>query len=86
LFDREGGQSPSPAFGEPVQHVPTEISKLYDEARNCMKVAAYSCAVLGLRTLLAHIAVERGAPSGKPFAAYVKFLTEKGFAPAGSEA
>jgi hypothetical protein len=49
-----------------------------------MKVGAFTCAVLGLRTLLSHIAVEKGADPGKSFQYYVKHLTENGYAPAGS--
>jgi len=78
-------QSPAPAFGAEVSSVPPDISTLYNEARQCMQVKAYTCSVLGLRTLLSHIAVERGAAQGLSFQAYVKYLTEKGYAPAGSE-
>jgi hypothetical protein len=32
-----------------------------------------------------HIAVERGAPTGKDFVSYVKFLVDNHYAPPGSE-
>jgi hypothetical protein len=77
-------QSPAPAFGAKVDHLPSDVESLYEEARQCMQVKAYTCAVLGLRTLLSHIAVERGAEKGLSFQAYVTYLVEKGLAPAGS--
>jgi hypothetical protein len=81
----EGSKAtPARAFGSPVAHVPEKVSQIYEEARRCMTVNSPTCAVLALRTLLAHIAVERGAKAGLSFQAYVKYLTENGFAPAGS--
>jgi hypothetical protein len=74
-------QVPAPVFGNPVSSMPTEVGSLYDEARRCMSVSAYTAAVLLCRKLLMHIAVEKGAEEGKPFIEYVEYLSNKGYVP-----
>jgi hypothetical protein len=78
-------QAPGASFGDPVENVPTAIASLYDEARSCMKVSAFTSAVLGCRKLLMNIAVEEGADEGKRFIDYVEFLSDKGFVPPGGK-
>lgn len=42
-FFQGGDQIPNSAFGGHVEHIPSdEVAKLFDEARNCMKVNAYT--------------------------------------------
>lgn len=84
-FFEGSNQTPAPSFGAKVEHVPSDANALYDEARRCMQVEAYTCAVLALRTLISHIAVERGAPKNQSFLAYVKYLVDQGFVPPGSD-
>ena len=74
-------QVPAPVYGNPVSGVPTEVSSLYDEARRCMSVSAYTAAVLVCRKLLMHIAVQKGEKEGKSFIAYVEYLSDKGYVP-----
>ena len=74
-------QVPAPVYGNKVSHVPTEVCSLYDNARRCMSVSAYTAAVLVCRKLLMHIAVEKNAPEGKSFLEYVEYLCEKGYVP-----
>ena len=74
-------QIPAPDYGNPVSGVPTEVGSLYDEARRCMSVSAYTAAVLLCRKLLMHIAVEKGAEKGKHFIEYVEYLSNKGYVP-----
>src|SRR4051794_35803401 len=50
------GQVPGPAYGAVVEHVPPEVAVVYDEARECMTVNAYTAASLLLRKLLMHLA------------------------------
>jgi hypothetical protein len=65
----DGRQVPGPAFGGTVAHISSEdVSALYDEARNCMKVNAFTAAVMCCRKLLMHIAVSEGAEENKSFA------------------
>lgn len=53
-------QIPAPAFGADVEHVPDDIKSLYDEARYCMSVAAYTCAVLAPNVAIAYSRRTRG--------------------------
>lgn len=77
----DGSQYPGVAYGSEVEHLPEHIRRLYDEARNCMSVNAYTAAVMASRKLLMNVAVEEGAPKGKKFAEYVKWLANNGYVP-----
>jgi len=74
-------QVPEPLYGNNVSHVPTEVYSLYNEARRCMSVSAYTAAVLVCRKLLMHIAVEKNAPEGKSFLEYVEYLCDNRYVP-----
>src|SRR5947209_6831583 len=50
-------QVPGVAYGDKVESLPKELGELYDEARNCMSVNAFTSAVLSCRKLLMNIAV-----------------------------
>lgn len=81
-FDDNGDQIPGAAFGRPVEHIPKEdVEPLYEEARNCMKVNAYTAAILCCRKLLMNIAVKQGAKEGLRFAEYVDYLADRGYLP-----
>ncbi len=80
-FRHDEVQVPAPVYGNKVSHVPTEVCSLYDEARRCMSVSAYTAAVLVCRKLLMHIAVEKNAPEGKSFLEYVEYLCDNGYVP-----
>ena len=54
-------QTPGRAFGGPIESTPSSVEALYNEARDRVKPAAYTSAVLACRKLLMNIAVERGA-------------------------
>jgi hypothetical protein len=69
-------QVPGAAFGNSVDHLPGDLGPLYQEARNCMVVSAYTAAVLTCRKMLMHIAVEKGAPPDKTFQFYVGYLVD----------
>lgn len=58
-----------------------DIKKMYKEIRDSYSIGAYTCSVIGCRTLLAHIAVEVGAEPNKSFQYYVKYIEEKCLAP-----
>src|SRR5947209_7271488 len=64
-------RSPSPPFGEKILDLPPDINTVYEEARRCITVDAFSAAVMLCRKLLMHIAVERGDAAGKSYQAYV---------------
>jgi hypothetical protein len=74
-------QTPAPTFGNSVTHVPDEASSLFDEARRCVMVHAYTASVLSCRKLLMHIAVVEGVPEGNTFVQYIDFLADRNFIP-----
>ena len=79
-------QVPGASFGRNIDHLPKDISDLYEEIRKATAVGAYTSAVLSCRKILMHIAVEKGADSGESFVAYVEYLVKNHFAPPGSQA
>lgn len=72
---------PSPKLGNSVAGLPGNVEDLYNEARNCTGVGAYTAAVLICRKLLMHIAVEKGANEGQNFVSYVEFFEQGGYIP-----
>jgi hypothetical protein len=81
-FSETGDQVPGSAFGGHVDHIASaDVDNLYEEARNCMKVSAYTAAAMCCRKLLMNVAVSEGADEGKNFAYYVKYLAEEGHIP-----
>src|SRR5699024_397998 len=78
-------QVPAPSFGNEVENLPSGIEALYLEARNCVKVTAYTSAVLILRKLLMNISVLKGAEPGKRFVYYVTYLEKNHFIPPDSK-
>ncbi len=76
-----GDQYPSPPFGRPVESVPDDLNKIYEEARRCTKENCYTASVMLCRKILMNIAVNKGAEVGLSFVEYINFLAEKGFMP-----
>jgi len=74
-------QTPAPLLGNKVSDVPNEIDSLYNEARSCTGVNAFTSAVLACRKILMHIAVDKGAPKGKSFIEYVEYLAKQNYVP-----
>lgn len=77
-------QFPGLMYGNNIDFLPEEILELYNEARNCVSVNAFTASVLSCRKLLMNVAVTKGAQEDKSFAYYVKFLNENHFIPPGS--
>jgi len=73
--------TPAAKMGKEVNGLPTDVEKLYDDARLCTSAGAYTAAVLSCRKILMHVAVEKGAPSNKGFIEYVEFLADKNYIP-----
>jgi hypothetical protein len=78
-------QVPGAAPGGAIDNLPTSVGALYDEARNCMKVSAYTSSVLACRKLLMNIAVAEGADEGDSFLKYVEYLADEGYVPPGGK-
>ena len=82
FFDTDSNQFPGTSFGKSVDYIPSkEVTLLYNEARDCMKVNAYTASVMCCRKLLMNIAVDRGANLGLKYVQYVDYLADKGFVP-----
>src|SRR5438309_535624 len=64
-FPKNGGQYPGSPFGVKVKYIPSkEVEGLYEEARNCVTVNAFTAAAHCCRKLLMNIAVTKGAKEG----------------------
>jgi hypothetical protein len=85
-FFRKPQQIPGVAYGNAVEHLPSDIASLYNEARNCIAVGATTASVLACRKLLMNIAVQKGAKANQTFASYVDYLQDNHYVPAGSKA
>lgn len=81
FLDAAGNQFPGIAPGNDVGHLPSELEAIYNEARRCVSVNAYTAAVLACRKLLMHVAVQQKADHGKTFIYYVEYLANNGYVP-----
>lgn len=77
----DGEQVPGVIYGNAVAELPDDVGSLYDEARRCFSVSAFTSAVLACRKLLMNIAVAQGADEGKRFIEYVDYLADGGYVP-----
>ena len=83
-FNHQGMATPGVSFGRAIKHVPCDLALIYDEARQCMAINAYTAAVLLARKALMHIAVEEKAEEGLSFAKYVKYFQDNNLVPKGT--
>lgn len=58
------------------------VYNLYEEARKCMSINAYTSVGMCCRKLLMHISVDCGAKEGENFSYYVEFLDKNNYIPA----
>lgn len=79
-----GVQVPGPLGGRTIDGLPRDVSTLYDQARSAYSVGAYTAAVLAIRKILMHVAVEKGASPGQKFVEYVAHLDQTHWIPPGS--
>jgi hypothetical protein len=79
-FER-GGQTPAPLLGKSVEGVPSQVLTMYEEARRCTGVEAYTACVLTCRSLLMHLAEEKGAEKQSNFVKTIEYLDEKHYIP-----
>jgi hypothetical protein len=76
-----GRQVPGAQMGKDVQHLPEPISTIYNEARNCAVISAFTAGAMACRKILMNIAVDRGAPENQKFIQYVDYLANNGYVP-----
>lgn len=80
-------QIPSNKYGIEVSDISDEeVRYMYNEARDCMKVGAYTASALCSRKILMNIAVKKGANEGKSFIYYIDWLSDNHFLPPDSKA
>ena len=78
-------QIPTTMVGRSVEHLPSEVQELYNEARQCAGASSYTAAVMICRKLLMHLAVEKGAEKNQSFREYVDYLDREGYLPPNSK-
>jgi len=83
FIDSLGNRVPSPLFGNSVEHISHQsVADLYEEARRCFSVNAFTAVVMCCRKLLMNIAVEvEKAEMGKTFVFYIDFLERENIIP-----
>lgn len=63
-----------------VEYLPDAVAKMYFECRKCFANECYHSVLILARTMIMHIAVDKGAQGGgKTFEFYVNHLVDKGF-------
>ncbi|EIF6157043.1 DUF4145 domain-containing protein [Clostridium perfringens] len=81
FFDNFRVQTPGVLYGDEVEYLSSEVKELYNEARNCFSVNAFTSSILCCRKLLMNCAVEQGAEEGKQFVYYINFLEDNHYTP-----
>jgi hypothetical protein len=82
LIDSDSGAVvPPERFGQGVDHMPDDLTALYNEARRAVTSGAPNSAALACRKILMHVGVQKGAAAGGTFLSYVNYLSEHGFVP-----
>ena len=64
---------------EDVHFLPESIEKLYNECRKCYLNECYHSVIMVSRSLLMHVAVDKGDVVGKSFSKYIDYLENNGF-------
>ena len=83
----DGRQFPGPRGGRDVSGITDAgVAAVYQEARDCTGVGAFTGAVLLCRKLLMNLAVEFGAKPGLNFTQYVDHLVSTGHVPPNGKA
>ena len=72
---------PAPKQGAKLRNLPDGVAELYEEARTCSSMGAYTSAVMSARKLLMNLAVLEKAKEGLGYVDYVNYLDSNGFVP-----
>lgn len=78
-ISKEGEVVPSAIYGKNIKHLPDEIEVIYNEARKCFSINAFTSVIMCCRKLIMHIACENGAKEDLPFGKYVQHLKDEGY-------
>jgi len=79
FINSDGKTVPSATYGKNIEYLPKEIEELYNEARRCFSIDAYTSVIMCCRKLLMHIACENGAEENLAFGKYVQYLKDNGY-------
>lgn len=80
FIDYDETQTPGPIIGYPVKHIPDEkVEQLFDEAKKCFSISAFTSTVMCCRKLLMNIAVSEKAKEGLSFVEYVNYLNDNNY-------
>lgn len=80
-------QFPGPLLGRNINKLPQDISEIYREIRESIKVSNFTAAQLLGRKLIMHLAVSvANAKEGEAFVKYVDYLKQAGYIPPNGEA
>lgn len=74
-------QFPGASYGSELESLPPAVAALYGEVRRCIQYTAYTAAVLGMRKLVMHVAVDKGAEENGTFVSYIEYLNAEGWIP-----
>lgn len=85
FFDFDERQSPAPILGAAIDHLPKDVNALYEEARACALSSPTAC-LMACRTIITHVAVEKGADEKGSFQAHVDHLQAEHWIPPGGKA
>ncbi|NCB25728.1 MAG: DUF4145 domain-containing protein [Bacteroidia bacterium] len=67
---------PSALQFENVKNLPNDVQTVYDECRKAYSAGCFTASVILARTLLNHVAVDKGAEENLSFKSYVDYLVE----------
>lgn len=85
FFGADGEPASEGPYGRTLERVPNDARRVYDEARRCCSIEAYSAAVLLCRKLIVHIAhdLQPEDLKGKrqSFQEYIDWLNMSGYIP-----
>jgi hypothetical protein len=82
FFDENKKQTPGIRIGNNVQGVTDNgVAALYNQARDCASLGAYTATTLLCRKILMNLAVQHGDSPGKSFIEYMGYLEAKGYVP-----
>lgn len=86
FIDELENKTPGSLYGKMFEvEIPNLINNLYEEAKRCYSVNAFTAVGLCCRKLLMHIAVECGALKGLRFIEYVNYLDDENYIPKNSK-
>lgn len=77
VLDLNGNNVINSLPGKTIDKLPGKIHAIYNEARACISVEAYTAAVMLFRKILMNLAVEEGAKEGERFIDYVDYLCKE---------